>query len=307
MIWRPHMDHAYLPHAGWTQRHSDNLEIALPRFADAALPVDGAGVNVFGAYINMSASTPSAFTPHALHVHILATTFAVFGLAMTFEFEVATGAIGAEVLYGRVDDIAGVASNSVLDNYLFYGRSFPFLGPQIAAGTRVSIRFRSRSNDAFVTVAPSAYLVGYEGLAPESDDTYPLDTYLAGVPSTQTLSATTSPGLAVTVAAWPTYGAWVQVIASAPQDLLVYGWEASGVVGNLNNHSHYLQFGIGAAASEVPYAVLPFPGASSYTAGVHWLRRPLLVYAGERLAVRATGNTTLGADVITGMVLYALV
>jgi len=108
----------------------------------------------------------------------------------------------------------------------------------------------------------------------------------------------TSGGLAVTASAFPNYGAWVEVFAAAPNDLIVSAVTALNALAQFTASVVAYQLGIGAAGTE--------EAVGTFLVG-HGLTTincdpPVLVLAGERLAIRATSNgasnRTVGVKVI---------
>jgi hypothetical protein len=100
-------------------------------------------------------------------------------------------------------------------------------------------------------------------------------------------------------AAWA-YGAPVTVNASMPNDALVVGLKGLPVLGELLDNATIIQVGYGPAGSEVWCAT----SCRSHTWNTRWVWPPVLVKAGERLALRATSDVV--KDISVQMKLYNL-
>lgn len=267
-----------------------------PDLANAvnAAPGAGSGAWVFSVYTQLVASTPADFYPNIAHILLQAIPQTAGTKRFVYEVEFATGAAGSEVTFARFSDavMAAITNVDVNDNINF-GRSFPVGPTLIPSGARIAFRIRCELADTAVKMNVTTYLQGYDGPAPPgSDPTYPLDEHLGGASSPHLLATPTGSTLSLGGASFGIgYGSWVEVIASAAADLLVWGLEGYLSVGAANASRH-VQFGIGAAGSEVPHALLGLPGKLAIGVGQYELRRPLLVRAGERLAVRSTGGVT---------------
>jgi hypothetical protein len=98
---------------------------------------------------------------------------------------------------------------------------------------------------------------------------------------------TTAAGITVIAAVYPSYGAGVTVVDPAPNDLLVVGLVSQAALSYLLDTGTLWQIGYGPAGSET--------WCSTSLAGRLWNERwiwpPVLVRAGERLAVRASWYT----------------
>lgn len=284
---------------GWVKR-STQLELLYPRGAVSANMGISALAWTFGSYATLTASAAADFFPCSAYLFILLRPRSTVFSATQFEVEIATGAVGAEVLYGRFSgSFVGAVSVDGVENLLSLSATFP-LGPaKIPSGTRVVCRIRkSRANADVVFSGSRLYIAGYDTSVPASDTTYTLDSYLGGTPSGIDSQVTPlASTLSVPAAAYPTYGAWTEVIASAPRDLLVWGNSVSDASSGLNGGMH-VQFGIGAAGAEVAYSQIGNPAHSGVSAGIYTLRRPLLVLAGERLAVRQSGANATNMQIM---------
>lgn len=287
----------------WTAR-STNFELLYPRLANAASLVNtGLAAWTWSIYFQLvaAASMGADFYAHAVHQRLNARPIVTSQLKFAYEVELATGAAGAEVTFARYSDAmaARIVTVGVNDN-LVAGRTVPVGPTLIPSGTRISARIRCELADTSVEIQNTIYLAGYDGTPPASDPTYPLDEHLGGANSPHVLSTPSGSLLTLAGGAFPTYGAWLEVIASAAVDTLIWGLQGHGPNSGVLNASRHIQFGIGAAGSEVVYAQLGFPGGTALGCGQYALRRPLLLLAGERLAIRATGQAVnMSAQVLT--------
>ena len=279
---------------GWAKRDGV-LENFLPRNASAGV-VNTAGVAwTWSAYGQIVASEATPFVPHG--VHLLVRGQMLLGgvlVGVNLEYEIATGAAGSEQAFFRYVDalagninVAGIAS-------LAFGRTVPCGPTVIPAGTRLSHRVRVSAPATDFKVFVGVYLTGYDGGAvPAAYRPYSYRAHLAGVHGAQTRSAPVGSTLQpVSASPYGTYGAWLQILASAPADLLVWGAARQYELVSLQHC--LMELGTGAAGSEVPRARLAFPSHSLSNVGLQELLRPLFVKKGERLAVRlsdASGGT----------------
>jgi len=276
--------------AGWARRFG-TLEAFYPRNAASAFVQSVGGVWVWSAY-NTIATLGSDFVPHLVHllVRIRLVTTAIDGTHL--EYEVATGIAGSEVAIGRFTDafvgsivLPGVNTQA----YLTFGRTLP-LGPRvIPSGTRLSHRVRVSNGAAFV-VEMYAYLGGYDGgAAPPLDTVYALQDHLQGDHNARTVTQPSGATLSIMGAAFPNYGPWTPVLASAPQDLLIWGAARRPSVISGGNVSMYMEIGVGAAGLEQPIGRVGFPGGASSSTNLEQLYRPAKALQGERVAARLTG------------------
>lgn len=268
---------------GWTKR--DGLENFIPRDATAVVVTNTGAAWNWSAYSQLIASTPAEFIPHGLHLKIKAAPQVAGLVSITYEYELATGAAAAEVLYSRhTGALVGLTAGALIAT----GLTWP-LGPTIIpSGTRVSARVRISLVATSMLLAIGTYIVGYDQFSPVAYSPYQLSPYLNGVNTAQLLITPSGSTLAITPGARPAYGSWVQIFATAPEDLLV--WGSSRVENNFLDRSFVMELGTGAGGSEVARARIGFPsGSVVMNAGVQWLRRPLLVKKGERLVARSSG------------------
>ena len=276
--------------AGWTRRSTTDLEVLYPTLANARALSAGAAAWAFGAYSQCSAAVAADYYPHGVHLSIQASPNLTVATPVFVEVEVATGAAGAEVPYGTVC-LVFTTSLFVADSapFLNFGLTLP-LGPTLVpSGTRLAARCRQSQTQANVGTTVRIYVTGHHTPVPASDATYGLDSYLGGSYAAGSIVTPAGATLAVPTLAYPNYGAWTQVIASAARDSLVRGvsYDQGAAATNLGRH---MQFGIGAAGAEVPYSLIGLPAGSTTGCGIQLLRRPLLLLAGERLAVRQSGG-----------------
>lgn len=149
---------------------------------------------------------------------------------------------------------------------------------RIASGTQVQVRGDAPINAQTLEVA----LLGFDTAFPTFTN-LPHDVAIG--PDTVQPSDTGA-GVAVAGAAFPNFGAWTTLVASAAADMLVY-WV--GVQENLTDLSaalYPIQLGIGAAGSEVALST----SLVGHVQNNQWLWPPVWVKAGERLAARITGT-----------------
>lgn len=90
---------------------------------------------------------------------------------------------------------------------------------------------------------------------------------------------------AATASAWTNTSAWSQMIASTPNNMLIYHIGMSAH----QNSSGQIDFGFGASGSEVIFASLPYQAAMANGQQVCWdLPAPIFIPSGTRIAVRHT-------------------
>lgn len=286
----------------WTKRTATPQKL----YPALAAPVSASTQNVaawtFTAYTQVVAAVAADFFPAMAYLRIQGIPQASGAAHMFFEVEIATGAAGSEVLHSRFSNVVIAAiTNFNANDSLTFGFSVP-LGPTlIPSGTRVAFRIRcSVSGSTVGFVVAHLYAGGYESLAPDSDPTYPLDEHLRGANSPGLLATPTGSTLSVPRASFPDYAAWTEVWAAAAADSLVWGL-AANLQSGVTNTGRHVQLGIGAAGSEVAYELIGVPVAVAVGAGLYFLRRPLLVLSGERLALRSSGG---GAGSLLTQTLY---
>lgn len=280
---------------GWTTRQTGTIEIAYPRNADsvAAGVGTGAAAWAWSAYVQISASTAADFLPHAVHIMILPRPRTSVFFNSNYEIEVAKGAAAAEVAIATFGGGFGAETPEFVSSASILGTSFtvPISSDLIPSGTRLSFRVRHSVAGTTATFSARIYLTGYDTDAPVSDRTYPLDEQLRGLHNDVLKLTPSGSTTAVTAgAAWGTYGSWVEFIASAANPLLVWG-VSYGDAASISQVGQYTEVGIGAAGAEVTYARLALPGLGLLNSGCQFLRRPLLVLAGERVTLRSTCGT----------------
>mgnify|MGYP001567828297 CR=1 FL=1 len=96
-----------------------------------------------------------------------------------------------------------------------------------------------------------------------------------------------STGLGVVAGAIPTYGAWLQVVAAAPNDMLVSSVSNASSLGNQGTVGTAYQIGIGAAGAEVACGTF----LAARNQGTINCQPPVWVKSGERLAIRAASTS----------------
>jgi len=281
---------------GWTLR-TTTLPRLYPDLAINSRLVPAAAAYAFGAYAQLSAAAAADYLPYAAHLGLEATISAPLAAPHIFEIEIATGAAGQEVLHSRL--VAALAFNLAVSDVILNistGLTLPLGVTQIPSGTRIAARCRASNANPPAASDVGIYLAGFDAPSPDSDLTYPLDAHLDNADTSQSLIAPWGSVNTLTSAAYPTYGTWQQVIAPAPSDLLVHG-VTYGIQVAAGINGFHLQFGLGAAGSEVPYALLGLPDhAIPVGCGTQLLRRPLLVLAGEDLSVRGACNAVRTLD-----------
>lgn len=276
---------------GWTRRGT-NIELLYPTLANSTPASPGATAWTYGAYGVLSSGVANDYYPSALHVTFTLQFPIAAGTVLGgfLEIEVATGPSGSEVEIARFTQALNTLFAGTLTS-AFIQTGFTFhMGPAlISAGTRVVARVRTSLPTSIVNAGIVLYLSGHEAPVPPSDLTYPLDGHLAGDNVAHTRVTPLASVLTLGVTVYPAYTAWKEIIASAPNDLLVRGVSHVQLF-SLGIEGKHIQFGIGAAGSEVAHSLVGCPALFPLGAGFQELRRPLLVLSGERLSFRSAGN-----------------
>jgi hypothetical protein len=225
------------------------------------------------------------------------------GLEVYGAVELAEGAASSEVAFERfsygfyMSDSTNDASGIVTASQLFAPR-------YIASGTRLSYRGAISSATGSTQ---RIWLYGYTVPSPEIgakliDGLQWVQGHAAKggdrLPNTDFTSVTHSG------TAWVASG-WVEVTASAADDLLVTGAQIYGTTGS---REWIIEYGVGAAGSEIVLpALLPAPYSSTVLRASYnhvACPLPLFVAKGQRLAVRAYGNSTTGTVKVATKVEY---
>jgi hypothetical protein len=193
--------------------------------------------------------------------------------------EVGTGPQGEEAAVAESAWLRSLqATQSPSGRALHPQRVAPY---RIPAGARISVRAIERSGAA---ANLHVYLQGYPGGVPSVQTLGQLQQdYLSGDATSASLTIPETGGIAMNpMTAW-TWSAWTQTVASAPADMLAYGF-AAGLPGSLyyTAAGGLIELGAGPGGEEVPL------GAAGYCHGTSPMLfgHAVLVQAGERLAVR---------------------
>jgi hypothetical protein len=274
------------PGAGWVKRDG-LIETAVPRDAVAGELSAPATAWSWSSYVELDSGLAAPFIPNLAQIQFELRNNSYGNSESIAEVEVATGGAGSEVPYGRFMHAAMIMLGLATFPRVYFGQTYPCGPTLIPAGTRVAARIRHSLDTSVARLNVGIYLLGYDGGTPAAYAPYDFRAHLAGVHGAQSLSAPTGGTLSVTPGTpFGTYGDWVQVIASAPADLLVWGLTTANIYAG-SNQSAYFHFGTGGAGSEQVRALLATPCYRA-AGGLYRLARPLLVKKGERLAVRAT-------------------
>lgn len=249
----------------------DNPEIIVPVDADPITLTTGSG---WTAWTEVTAGLASDLVLTRVLAAVAPSTVYADG-----RVEVGIGAAGSEVAIAESTWLRSLlATSGAGGSALNPERVVPYL---IAAGTRIALRARERSGGA-ATVR--VYLQGYLGGGPTVQSLARLQQdYMNGTLTVASLTIPETAGIVLnSYVAWA-WTAWAQALASAPTDLLVYGF-GSGQPGATfySGGGGLIQLGVGAAGSEVAV------GAAGYCYGTKPMLfgHPVLVEAGERVAVR---------------------
>src|SRR3972149_4746861 len=289
-----------VPFDGWAKR--DGVLEKFHPWLEATSAVSNAGLGAWtwSAYNNMSipgSSTPAPFIPHGAHLalDILAKQAAVS--VAVVEWEVATGAAGAEVPFARLP-VAGLAGNIVnpgvdTNAWVRLGLTLPIGPTLIPSGTRVAHRMRVSTADPPWNIGVRAYLVGYDAAAPAAYAPYSYRSHLAGVHGAQTVNGPSGAVLANAPPgpSWSAWSGWTGGTNALPagKDLLVWGVART----TTGSQQHiYLEFGTGALADlsdQQPRARVAFAAHSLGSVGLQKHLRPFVVKNGEYLAFRTRG------------------
>jgi hypothetical protein len=251
------------------------------------------------SYTELVAATTTPFVPVSLHLVMRFDCGVASPVPVMIEIEVATGVAGSEVLIGRITE-ALLAYQYIVGNStgIKMSRSYPLSPILIPSGARIAARVRLSATDSSAHVKTACYLSGYDGgNVPVMYPVYLLRRHLSGVEGGVSKTAPMGAPVSLTPGSFPAYGSYVEVWAAAAQDCIIHGATRRSISTG-SDYCLYLRFATGAAASEQPRAVLPFPelGLGGLPAvGTQLLRIPFVVRKGERLAIAATGTAVATA------------
>ncbi len=243
-----------------------------------------ASTNTKGVYAELITST--AYDADGIMVALQQNSTTAGGL-----MDFAIGAAGSEQIV-MADVIIGQTAR--LTTYVFIPISLP-------AGSRVAARCQSTVSSQNHAVATHLYRAGLWGPPPGGT------IVTLGADTSDSGGQVIDPGGTV-----DTYGSWAQLSASVGQDIAAVYL----MLGNRQNSApsgqsvnFYLQFGIGAAASEVVvWGPIRFASSSSGSYGPlpsAWF--PVSIPAGSRLVARARAGTNDATDRLFDLVVYGLV
>ena len=286
------------PFDGWVKRDGP-LEVFYPRNTDPGFTTSiGAAWAWPAAYDQIVAATAEAFVPNELYMGINLVVLTSGSKGVWLEYELATGAVGSEVVIHRHTDVIAsymINPGATTQNLVFFGRSVP-VGPKlIPSGTRLSHRVRCSLIDTAAVTQILMYLGGYVGGgAPVAHSPYGFRPHLAGVhEATSDISVQGDSYAIITPASWAggVYSAPVTVIDPAPADLIIHGvaWRETTLSASM--FGYYLAIGTGAAGSEVKRRIvgIPLPGFYGQV-GMLRLRYPVFVKKGERVSICGMGT-----------------
>jgi hypothetical protein len=253
----------------WNPQRADP-DIIIPTTGTSVNPVFGVGA--WGAYVQIVAATAADLVLTQVNFFKNTTASCVFWL------EIATGAAGAEVPLCYVGDqtlISGAGASPLLT---LAKRVGPF---KVPAGTRISARGWTTAGNtdgsvilSFIPPSPSATWV----------TPWP-NTYIGG--GRVTAPHRRDPVVPNWVATVATSPLWTQIVAAAPNDMLLDAveWDMGNVGGGFGN---IMEIGVGAAGAEVVFARAAWPGIviAAWIFGYITLGRKVQVLAGERVAAR---------------------
>jgi hypothetical protein len=196
--------------------------------------------------------------------------FTLTGASVDSEIDIGIGAAGSEVVMSTTRS-GGIAADRGGEGSYTMG-----LGLVLPSGSRVALRNRSRNATAVVMSLSVIEHPDFTYQSPFGEVCYP--------PAANAIQP--NPG----GTAWVP-GAWVELIASATAGTAITA--VTYTPGGLAGVEGEIQFGIGAAGSEVKVAALRVAGESNDTS--HTSRRtlpiPLCLSGGDRVAIRIAENS----------------
>ena len=288
-----------VPFDGWVSRNQ--LVLMYPR--DASNVSLSAGVSwSWSAQSQIVASSSEDFVPTHLNVLLRIGAKTDTNQIIIIEHEIATGAATSEAPYATNTYLSEKlivdtgASTQALSNI---GITVPIGPTVIPSGTRIAHRARTSLAAADITVGVNAYIAGYQaGAVPARYPMYSYRGHHAGIhKSISKQIPIAGATLPIVESTWASgYGAWSEVIASAESDLFI--WSIGKEILSSSNQASYFEIGVGAATSEVPIGRLGSPGAVYMNSHMQYFIVPLLIKAGERVAIRHKGATTSGQTVV---------
>lgn len=270
------------PYDGWIKR--DGVELIYPRGTTASLTSLSAGSPfVWTSYAQVVAATSEAFTPVAVHAGVkLAAPSGAANAHSLIEWELATGAAGAEVPYARFTKSAITNQTNpgpTTETINTVGETL-LLGPTvIPGGTRIAHRVRTSTTSSTLGVAFSVYLTGYSK-PPVRYRAYSQRAHSAGVHRSESEITPSEGSILVNTT-------WTEIIASAPTDLLLrsISRQTPGLLFNIHN---IMELGTGSSGQEQARVVIGQPGGNFNASGRQEVPIPLLIKRGERFAARVT-------------------
>jgi len=258
-----------------TRRPGCGSEITLPA-AGSVLVVSGTPFGTMGAWTLLQAGLATD-TYLTRIVAARQTVPAVLGNAVV---EWGYGTIPAVNALDalRTCEIITDAAGDDIGRYITHINTFNTL---LAAGQDLD----ARVSEAAAAANWRVWAVGWAGAVP---DFTPLDVKVpTGIG--RYYPSNTSGGLNVACGAIPAYGAWVQVVAAAPNDMLIEQVVGAYSAGGVTANSGAFQIGIGAAGAEVDVGTF----IVQHQIAQPDIEPPVWVKAGERVAIR--GATPGGA------------
>jgi len=230
----------------------------------------GTPLGTFGAWVALGGALAADLYLTRLQARrtVIPATLANFAV----EFAYAAGATAVDAMRQQNSIVDGPPANDAG----FLAADLNTYNTKIPSGGTLS----SRITDGAGAVDWQVWVCGWSGSLPAFTRLSAASPAGAGRYYPSNVSA----GLAVVAAAYPNYGAWVQVVAAAPNDLLIMAVHHASSLPNTGSPGTAYQVGIGAAGQEVPVGISLAGRNLSNTN----LEPPVWVKAGERLAVRAS-------------------
>ncbi len=91
-------------------------------------------------------------------------------------------------------------------------------------------------------------------------------------------------GISLTTGIMPVYGNWAEVVASAPNDMIVRHLSPLGAPSDVQRNAHAIQIGIGPAGAEIPVSTTLISRGQPISV----IQPPVHIKTGERMAVRGS-------------------
>lgn len=285
---------------------SSTREVIVPIDTTAQASVPGTS-GTWGSYVTFTTTNMNEFVLHGLYYHCVFTeSLADFSGALPEQIELALGGAGSEVPLVKVGLQYGIQFGTGTGGFAQIGAAGLLRVAPVIIPSGSTVRIRSVTGNAH-SLNQRVFMVGYKSsqgfplIRPNDMDFY--EHWLRGTKTSVVDATDAEPdGAYTTIAtpagtAWASYGTTVEMIASAPTDLLITQMIVTIVNAISINTTAGIEIGIGSSGNEdwENGSLIGAPGAASMPGpggGFYPLLRPLWVRKGQRVACRAKGTAS---------------